>query len=135
MPVTMHRPVPDYDDLYAGMDGSLVEAGRGELVQHEAKKKRGPKTRGYFDVRVGGRSLKVHQLVAAAFLGPCPPGMEVRHANGQKDDNRLENLSYGTHQENMQDAIAAGTHGAVLRQYENTLPTGARVHTGEHVSL
>ena len=46
----------------------------------------------------------VHQLVAEAFLGPCPPDREVNHKNGVKHDNRAENLEYLTHQENMAHA-------------------------------
>jgi hypothetical protein len=47
------------------------------------------------------RKRPIHQIVAAAFIGPCPEGMEVCHGPGGKMDNRPENLSYGTHQKNM----------------------------------
>jgi hypothetical protein len=36
----------------------------------------------------------VHQLVAEAFIGPCPPGRKLVHLNGSRSDNRLVNLSY-----------------------------------------
>lgn len=49
------------------------------------------------------RSVYVHQLVALAFIGPCPPGMEVLHGPGGKLDNRLANLHYGTRSENQLD--------------------------------
>jgi hypothetical protein len=42
----------------------------------------------------------VHRLVLAAFVGPIPFGHEVNHKNGQKHDNRLENLEYITHSGN-----------------------------------
>lgn len=51
----------------------------------------------------------IHVLVALAFHGPRPDGMEVRHLDGVRTNNRPENLSWGTHAENMQDAIAHGT--------------------------
>ena len=47
-----------------------------------------------------GRSFRVHTLVAEAFIGPCPEGMEVLHGPGGRLDNRLVNLSYGTHSQN-----------------------------------
>lgn len=43
----------------------------------------------------------VHRLVMAAFVGQCPDDMQVNHKNGEKTDNRLENLEYMTHRDNM----------------------------------
>lgn len=55
------------------------------------------------------RSVKVHRLVLLAFAGPCPPGMQCRHLNGVKTDNRFpENLKWGTRLENAADAIRLG---------------------------
>lgn len=52
----------------------------------------------------------IHRVILLTFVGPCPVGMEVRHLNGDSTDNRLENLKYGTHSENMQDTVRHGTH-------------------------
>lgn len=52
---------------------------------------------------------KVHTLVCESFRGPRPEGMEVRHLNGKRDDNRLENLVYGTPKENQADKRSHGT--------------------------
>jgi hypothetical protein len=66
----------------------------------------------YFNVDLykGGKPkrLGVHQLVAHAFIGKQKKGIEVRHINGISTDNRLENLCYGTHTDNMQDATKHG---------------------------
>jgi hypothetical protein len=56
------------------------------------------------------RIAGVHQLVVEAFLGPRSPGTEVRHLDGDRSNNRLSNLAYGTHSENMLDKVAHGTH-------------------------
>ena len=50
----------------------------------------------------------VHRLVAEAFIGPCPEGLEVNHKNGQKQDNRPENLEYVTTAENLSHARTTG---------------------------
>lgn len=36
----------------------------------------------------------VHQLVAEAFIGPCPPRRKLVHLNGDRGDNNLVNLAY-----------------------------------------
>lgn len=38
--------------------------------------------------------VRVHRLVLAAFVGPCPPGHESDHINQHRDDNRVENLRW-----------------------------------------
>lgn len=52
----------------------------------------------------------VHRLVLAAFVGPIPEGMEVRHLDGDPHNNFLFNLAYGTHSENVLDSVRHGTH-------------------------
>ena len=36
----------------------------------------------------------VHELVLETFIGPCPPNGRACHINGNKHDNRLENLCW-----------------------------------------
>lgn len=50
-----------------------------------------------------GNPIKVHRIVLFTFLGRPEPGQVARHLNGVKTDNRLENLCWGTHSENLQD--------------------------------
>ncbi len=54
------------------------------------------------------RSCYVHALVAEAFLGPCPLGMQVNHRDLVKTNNVPINLEYVTPQENMEHARIAG---------------------------
>lgn len=60
----------------------------------------------------------VHRLVALAFIGECPDGMEVAHANGNARDCSLANLRYATRAENIADKIAHGRQprGSVVKQ-------------------
>lgn len=52
----------------------------------------------------------VHTLVAEAFLGMPPDGMEVSHEDNNRSNNRLENLRYVTHAQNMQHCAATTGH-------------------------
>lgn len=75
--------------------------GERELVQL-------PNTDGYLRVRmvINGhrKSYMVHTLVANAFLPARPsPLHEMRHLNGNRTDNRADNLAWGTRQDNADD--------------------------------
>lgn len=50
----------------------------------------------------------IHQLVLAAFVGPMPFGMEVRHYDGNRENATLGNLLYGTNGDNYRDKIRHG---------------------------
>lgn len=56
-----------------------------------------------------GRALRLHREILSASVGPCPSGQECRHLNGDRLDNRAKNLVWGTHAENMADAVRHGT--------------------------
>jgi len=51
----------------------------------------------------------VHRLVLEAFVGPCPEGMQCRHLDGDKTNNSLSNLKWGTPSENNSDKVLHGT--------------------------
>jgi hypothetical protein len=59
----------------------------------------------------------VHSLVAEAFIGPRPIGLEVRHLDGDSTNNAVDNLRYGTHAENMQDRVKHGRDPQALRTH------------------
>lgn len=59
------------------------------------------------------KGVYVHREVMAAFKGSCPAGLNVSHINGNNCDNRLVNLCYETHLENIRRKKEHGTqtHG------------------------
>jgi hypothetical protein len=70
---------------------------------------------GYFTVMLGRKNCRtIHSLVANAFIGPCPDGHEVLHADGTRTNNCVNNLRYGTRSENMLDAVKHGTCDLVM---------------------
>lgn len=136
--MTMERerwaPVRGYESLYDVSDlgrvrsldratvGHLRETGtrcvrviRGRLLRTQAL------PAGYLQVglfRDGvRRQVYVHRLVLSAFIGEPPPGHEVCHGPGGPADNRLANLRWGTHAENQQDIVRAGTHYLLRRTH------------------
>lgn len=66
---------------------------------------------GYLRVTLSGgsqRNVLVHCLIAAAFLGPRPEGMEVDHVDGNTYNNKVSNLRYLTPSDNVRAAFASG---------------------------
>lgn len=63
------------------------------------------------------KSHKVHALVMAAFVGPRPDGMDIRHLDGDKGNNDRTNLAYGTRVENMGDMREHGTHANTVKTH------------------
>lgn len=96
---------------------------------------------GYFTVSLadashpkGWRTRLVHQLVAETFLGPRPDKMDVSHLNGNRQDNRPENLCYETRRENLGRRYAHGTmrHGETHGQAKITEATAKAVFRARH---
>lgn len=54
------------------------------------------------------RTFRVHTLVAEAFLGARPEGVDINHRNGIKTDNSITNLEYISRSENNLHAHALG---------------------------
>lgn len=73
---------------------------------------------GYLSHRLLGKTFRVHVLVALAFIGPRPDGMVVRHLDDDPSNNTVENLAYGTRQDNADDAV------------RNRLTVGVRTRRG-----
>jgi hypothetical protein len=54
----------------------------------------------------------VHVLVAQAFLGPCPLGMEVNHKDANGLNPAADNLEYTTRSGNAVHAFTKGCHSS-----------------------
>jgi hypothetical protein len=52
--------------------------------------------------------LKVHSLVANAFIGSRPKGMEINHKDNVRNNNLFTNIEYKTHQENVLHSYRMG---------------------------
>lgn len=64
----------------------------------------------YSGIKASRRRRVIHQLVAEAFIGARPEGLDVCHNDGDKTNNRADNLRYDTRSENILDAVRHGTH-------------------------
>jgi hypothetical protein len=113
-PGVRYAIVPSYGGAYAaGDDGAIwscVKLG-GQvrvLTTQWRKLKATISAAGYPHVTIlqptgRHRPFPSHVMVLEAWRGPRPEGLEARHRNDVKSDNRLDNLLWGTASENMLD--------------------------------
>ena len=52
--------------------------------------------KGYYTVTLKNKSYRVHRIVAEAWFGKCPKGLEVDHIDRNKLNNNVNNLRYAT---------------------------------------
>jgi hypothetical protein len=95
-------PVKGYEGVY-----SVSDLGR---VRRDAPNRNGKppmcsygyNVNGYRQIMIRKVCHYLHRLVAQAFLGDPPtPRHEVNHKNGNRTDNRVANLEWVTHSENV----------------------------------
>ena len=94
------RDIPGYEGKYQVSDsGRVKNTGRNKILS-------GSIARGYRQFTLTsegtGKTFRASQLVAMAFLGHIPNGniSVVDHINGDRADNRVENLQIVTNREN-----------------------------------
>lgn len=146
MPPEEWRAIPGYEGLYEVSDQGRVRSldricrgPVGTTERHNGRVLKGYRlSRGHYHaVDLSKDSQKthrtVHSLVAEAFVGPRPPGMDVMHLDGDRGNNRVENLRYGTRTENLHQTYEYGGRQAngKLTKTE-AMDVIRRLEKGEH---
>jgi NUMOD4 motif len=111
------RDVVGWEGLYQvrgdGMVKSLPRQTRKGVLGGRILKQ-SPDSSGHLQVTLSRSGMQVkaavHRLVAAAFIGECPPGKEACHGPLGQQVNWAANLRFDTHASNMADRRRAGRY-------------------------
>ena len=109
-------PIPGFSGYGASRDGRIWSkkkiGGQGSL-NVEWRERKQCRTRGYCTTHTmaddGHLETKVHRLVVITFIGEIPPKLEINHKDGDKTNNKVENLEITNHRDNLRHALAIGT--------------------------
>jgi hypothetical protein len=92
--MTIWQPIksfPEYD---------VSACGRVRLRSGECERTPQRHSCGYLQLRIKNKNLFLHRLVAEAFIPADPLRKQINHKNGNKHDNRVDNLERVTSGEN-----------------------------------
>ncbi|MDD5220635.1 MAG: HNH endonuclease signature motif containing protein [Candidatus Bipolaricaulis sp.] len=106
----MIKPIPEFPNYYITDDGVVISV----KPNNQYSKRPGTliilkhrNNRGYPTVALSKNNRqynrRVHRLVMETFVGLRPTGLEICHNDGNKLNNKIENLRYDTHKNNMKD--------------------------------
>ncbi len=102
------KPVPDFPNYLVSNDGRVLSVQRGYgWILSPIRHRNGHL---YVFLYCDRRMYKkyVHDLVLSAWCREPMDGEEGRHLNGNPEDNHLENLAWGTRQDNANDRVRHG---------------------------
>lgn len=102
--------IPEHDAYDVSSEGQVRSWKNGKWGRREVPKLMTPSpgNHGYLRVNVDGNAELVHHLVLKSHVGPRPEGAEGAHFNGDKHDNRLDNLRWASPGENGSDNARLG---------------------------
>jgi hypothetical protein len=123
---TKYKLLPGHPSVLVGDDGSVW------LSTTERFSVCGLNSGGYKRFRVDTVGWLVHRAVLVAHDREPEEGEVCRHLNGDRLDNRLENLAWGTISENRMDSTLHGTGSKLseddVRKIRNLLMRSALSH-------
>lgn len=113
--------------LIASFQGSTVEFKVSDSFFERCSQYKWRVLKGYIATVENGKPMRLHHLI----VGKPPTGYVVDHINGDRMDNRIENLRFATYSENSQNTHREKT-GYYTGIHFNSKKNHWRVYCGNH---
>ena len=98
----MWKTIEDHPNYEVSSDGDVKNSKTGKILKPVAT------YNGYLRVTLNGRLCRIHRLVADAFLVKGDGYTQINHKDGDKRNNRVDNLEWCTPSENIKHAHRMG---------------------------
>lgn len=134
----LYFDIPEFEGIYSinkkgivKSEGRWVNANKGGEMFIKGRLFTGWKgSKGYMHIKLCKNGIntpyKIHQLLALVFI-PNPNNYPcVRHLNDIKDDNRIENLAWGTRKDNAYDQMKNGIFKSIAKNGEHNFMFGKK---------
>lgn len=100
------KTIKGYKNYIIHEDGKVVNIRTGRVLKFSKNQK------GYVQIQLSengkAKTITLHRLVYINFMRDVPPGLEINHIDGNKENNHISNLELVTKKENMMKAVQNG---------------------------
>ena len=74
---------------------------------------------GYIQAHICRKTYRVHRIIWEMLKGPIPEGYVIDHIDGNRGNNRIENLRLATHIQNSANSVGFGKYPKGVKVHKN----------------